>query len=318
MSTEEGKNAINTGIFPLKYPELLEVAVNRPVAQPQAKSPLSPPVPHILSLEELVAGLETNTVATSESVYFNHIEGSPESNAAKLQNWAFAFEDEPYEEMTDEVMTESDVISDESEEAEQKEPEKQKNKAVERVLNILTYAFVILLIAGSTMFAFSNNTDKSLFGYRFYHVLTPSMRPEFNVGDMIFVKMVDPSDVEVGDIVTFHPSSKSKAFLTHRVVQLLPADEENQQDRMVTKGDFNNAEDPPVSLDAVIGVHAFTIPAMGGIIEFVRDNIVLMGICIGAIFLLLNVLRVYFKVRKQDKKNENSRKKNLQLEAVQP
>ncbi|MCL2299393.1 MAG: signal peptidase I [Firmicutes bacterium] len=177
----------------------------------------------------------------------------------------------------------------------------QRSKAVNLVLNILTLCFVVFLIAGSTIFAFSNNETKSLFGYRFYNVLTPSMQPLFRPGDMIFVKLVEPAEIKVGDVVTFNPSATSTAFLTHRVVELLPADEIRPA-RMVTKGDFNNAEDPPVGLNAAIGVHVFTVPLMGRVIEMMRENLVLVCICLGAIFLLLMVLRAYFAARKAEKK----------------
>ena len=175
------------------------------------------------------------------------------------------------------------------------------SKAVNYILNILCYCFVVFLLAGSTMFAFSNNADKSLFGYRFYNVLTPSMKPFFKPGDMIFVRLAEPSQIKEGDVVTFHPSSKSTAFLTHRVVGLLPADEA-QPARMVTKGDYNNAEDPPVRLDAVIGVHVFTIPMFGRVVEMMRSNLLLVCVCLGAVFLLLTVLRAYFAVRRQEKR----------------
>jgi len=177
---------------------------------------------------------------------------------------------------------------------------KQPSKAVNLVLNLLTFCFVGFLIAGSTIFAFSNNETKNLFGYRFYNVLTPSMQPFFKPGDMIFVKLADSSQVKVGDVVTFSPSAKSTAFLTHRVAELLPA-EEKKPARMITKGDFNNAADPPVDLNAVIGVHVFTIPFMGRVIEMMRANLLIVCVCFGAIFLLLMVLRAYFAVRKENR-----------------
>ncbi|MDR2686686.1 MAG: signal peptidase I [Oscillospiraceae bacterium] len=176
---------------------------------------------------------------------------------------------------------------------------KQPSKAVNLVLNLLTFCVVAFVIVGSTVFAFSNDANKNLFGFRFYNVLTPSMQPLFKPGDMIFVKLTDPSNVKVGDVVTFNPSAKSTAFLTHRVAELLPA-EEAKPARMVTKGDFNNAADPPVDLSAVIGVHVFTIPFMGRVVEMMRGNLLLVCICFGTGFLLLMVLRAYFAARKEN------------------
>jgi len=191
-------------------------------------------------------------------------------------------------------------------------------KAIGLILNILTICFTLFLVAGSTIFAFSNSETKSLFGYRFYNVLTPSMEPAFRPGDMIFVRLVnDPSQVRVNDIVTFSPSINSDAFLTHRVTELLPGGE-NQPARMVTKGDANNAADPPVSLNAVIGVHRFTIPYFGNIIDMMRTNLVMVIVCFAAIFLLITVLRAYFAAKKQDKKNKAPPEAALPPEPLQP
>ncbi|MCL2106514.1 MAG: signal peptidase I [Oscillospiraceae bacterium] len=204
-------------------------------------------------------------------------------------------------ELWKDLLDELDADEQPSAEPELAQPVKaMRSKPFNRILNLFTYCFVAFLLAGSTMFAFSNSAEKSLLGYRFYNVLTPSMQPAFKPGDMIFVKLTKPSEVKVGDIVTFNPSPKSTAFLTHRVVELLPADE-SQPDRMVTKGDFNNTKDPPVGLSAVIGVHTFTIPVMGRVVEMMRNNLLLVCICFGAVFLLLAVLRAYFAARKQEK-----------------
>lgn len=71
------------------------------------------------------------------------------------------------------------------------------------MFDILFYIAILAMIAGSTMSAFSNNASKSISSYRFYTVLSDSMRPTFSKGDMIIVKLTD--DVKEGDIITFNP-----------------------------------------------------------------------------------------------------------------
>ena len=62
-----------------------------------------------------------------------------------------------------------------------------------KVLSVFRTIFVYLLAAGiiiaALLFAASNSPNKSLFGYRYYTVLTPSMEPAYKVGDMVFVKI---------------------------------------------------------------------------------------------------------------------------------
>jgi signal peptidase len=181
--------------------------------------------------------------------------------------------------------------------AEAPAPEK-THRVRELVFDLLVYGFALILIAGSTMFAFSNNTDKHILGYRFYQVLTPSMEPVFGVGDMIFVRLCAPEDVQAGDIITFSPNRNAKAYLTHRAIEVRPG-ENGEAPVIVTKGDANNLEDPPISGTAVVGKYVFHIPYAGGILQFIRDNLILMGICLAAAFALLIFLRAYFDARRE-------------------
>ena len=55
------------------------------------------------------------------------------------------------------------------------------------------------MCSSDLMFASSRTPDKSLFGYRYYDVLTGSMEPAYSVGDLIFVKITDADNINVGD-----------------------------------------------------------------------------------------------------------------------
>ena len=71
-----------------------------------------------------------------------------------------------------------------------------------------------------------------LFGVQVYSVISGSMEPEYPVGSLIYVKDVKPSEVQVGDVITFVLSNKTPA--THRVIAI---DKENQL--FYTRGDAN-------------------------------------------------------------------------------
>ncbi|MBQ5447149.1 MAG: S26 family signal peptidase, partial [Lachnospiraceae bacterium] len=60
--------------------------------------------------------------------------------------------------------------------------------------------FCITILGVAIIFANSKSTNKSLFGYRYYTILTESMSPKLQVGDIIFVKIVDADEINVGDI----------------------------------------------------------------------------------------------------------------------
>ncbi|MCD8095945.1 MAG: S26 family signal peptidase [Ruminococcus sp.] len=90
--------------------------------------------------------------------------------------------------------------------------------AVLRVFrNIFIYLLAICIIIAALIFAADRSNDKSIFGYRYYTVLTPSMEPELSVGDLVIVRVCDADEIEVDDVITFNPSSDYDTYLTHRV-----------------------------------------------------------------------------------------------------
>lgn len=105
-----------------------------------------------------------------------------------------------------------------------------------------------------------------LLGFQCYNVISPSMEPEYCVGDLIYVKPTDPATIQVGDVITFLVN-EDLLVGTHRVVRV---DIENQ--RFYTKGDANEIEDQsPVHFNNVIGVPQFSIPKLGYVSNFVQN-----------------------------------------------
>lgn len=191
----------------------------------------------------------------------------------------------------------------------QKETETEKEiekpspaKKILRILSdVLLVAACIILVAGSALFAFSNDPQKSYFGYRFYNVLSNSMKPQedslpggFVAGDIIIVKMSDPSEIQIGDIITFVPGRDSRAYLTHRVVDIKEELNGVPGEYFVTRGDANDADDPPIAADMLIGKKVFSIPVLGSFIQFIRSNLILSLVFILAAFAFIIVIRKYF------------------------
>lgn len=98
---------------------------------------------------------------------------------------------------------------------------------------------VLTLIVG--MFTSCNKDDdskpKSIFGYYFLKIISMSMEPLIEEGDIIIVKEVDPNTIQVGDVIAFFdPASTSGSILTHRVIDIY---EEDGRRYATTAGDFN-------------------------------------------------------------------------------
>src|SRR5699024_8739712 len=108
----------------------------------------------------------------------------------------------------------------------------------------------------------------SILGYKPLTVLSNSMDPAFETGDLIFVKKTDASAIEVGDVITFQ--AKGEPLITHRVEEII--DDQNGIS-FITKGDNNNvADDMPVTADMLQGKQVFHIPNLGFIAKFASGS----------------------------------------------
>ncbi len=133
--------------------------------------------------------------------------------------------------------------------------------ALKRIWSIVSTILVVLFVFCAVFLMGSR-----IIGYQCFTVISPSMEPEYSVGDLIYVKDIDPATIKVGDVITFLVN-EDLVVGTHRVVRV---DTENQ--RFYTKGDANETEDgSPVHFNNVIGVPKFSIPKLGYVSNFVQN-----------------------------------------------
>ena len=126
-----------------------------------------------------------------------------------------------------------------------------------------------------------------LIGLEPYVVLSGSMEPTYHVGSLIYVKDVDPYELESGDVITFMLDEDTVA--THRIVEAVPDETDSTVVRFKTKGDANAAEDGSlVHYKNVIGSPVFTIPQLGYVANYIQNPPgTYIAISAGAILLLL-------------------------------
>ena len=168
------------------------------------------------------------------------------------------------------------------------------------IRTVFIYVLAAVIIIAALMFAASVNPSKSLFGYRYYTVLTPSMEPAYSVGDMVFVKIESADNINVGDVITFNPSSDGGAYLTHRVVEKLPDYQGSGTTCFKTKGDANDSEDTfLIDEERVIGVVRFKVPIMGYVVRFVQMRWYFIVPIIALIFVFFKLMGIYLASSKK-------------------
>ena len=137
----------------------------------------------------------------------------------------------------------------------------QRNDLLKKIWNISSTVLVGLFVLCAVFLMGSR-----LLGYQVFNVISGSMEPTYSVGDLIYVKDVNPYEIEVGTPITF-VLNENLVVATHRVVEV---DTENQH--FYTKGDANDTADAsPVHFNNVIGVPKFSIPLLGYVSDFIQN-----------------------------------------------
>ena len=147
-------------------------------------------------------------------------------------------------------------------------------KKITSIVAAIIFIICLLLLALVVMTPedASGNKRVNVAGYSIMNVLTGSMEPAYQAGDIVVVKVTDPKELNKGDVITFVSSDPelNGQTVTHRIVDVV----ENLGWReFETKGDNNPAKDETlVSEDEIIGKVEFKIPFVGKAVNFMQTN----------------------------------------------
>ena len=125
-----------------------------------------------------------------------------------------------------------------------------------------------------------------LLGYRTMTMLTASMAPGIEPGDVIITTPIAMSEVSEGMVITYHKPVEDQALVTHRVVSVETGSDGSVQVR--TKGDANDAVDPWTA--TLLGDTAYelraVVPELGHLIQALRAPVISQVLLYGAPALL--------------------------------
>ena len=147
---------------------------------------------------------------------------------------------------------------------------------IKKICSILSTVLMVLMAALLVPY---------LFGYRPMAVLSASMEPAYPTGSVVFVKKVEPAEIEIGDPITFHREGLAEP-ITHRVIAI-----DTDARIFTTKGDNVTGVTDTVPFDSLIGRSSqFAIPLIGYVAVNIRT---LPGILIACAVLLVVVLLAF-------------------------
>lgn len=155
-------------------------------------------------------------------------------------------------------------------------------KSLKRIWNAVTTLLVTVVVIIALLLV-----GVRLFGMQVFTVLSGSMEPAYQTGSLIYVKDVDYRELKEGDVITFMLNEDTVA--THRIVGVVPDEEDSSVLRYRTKGDANDAEDGAlVHYKNILGTPVFTIPKLGYVANYIQNPPgTYITICGGAVLMLL-------------------------------
>ena len=129
-------------------------------------------------------------------------------------------------------------------------------RAVSIILLIAIIAICVPLIVPKTM------------GYQLYTVVSGSMEPAIPTGSLVYVKYIQPEEIQTEDVIAFYGTDADGSIVTHRVVSNSAA-----MGNFITKGDANSDNDMnPIPYANYIGKVQLSVPKLGGIFQTITGT----------------------------------------------
>ena len=158
-----------------------------------------------------------------------------------------------------------------------------------KLINNIVYVILFLIVA-SVLFVVilqrASNNAIALGGVRVFNIISESMIPKYNIGDVLVVKSIEPQNIKEGDDIAYigQESTFNQKIVTHQVIKI---DYENGEYIFHTKGIANILEDPLVHQNQVFGKVVYKIWILSFISKILSNvYVVFFGIFVPIVVLI--------------------------------
>lgn len=197
---------------------------------------------------------------------------------------------------------------------------------------VITIAAVCMMLFTIISVNTFDRNDRELFGYRFYIVLSDSMSAtDFDAGDVVAIKRVDPTVLVPGDIISYTSQDPSNygTTVTHKIRTRTVT--EKGEPAFITYGTSTDTNDAtPVTYPFVLGQYQFRIPKVGVFFQYLKTTqgyivCILLPFLVLILYQALNTVRSFNQYKKaemaelkleRDKLEEQRRKSEEMMEQL--
>lgn len=180
-----------------------------------------------------------------------------------------------------------------------------RKKKIKKITRIVACTILIPILVYNISLIIQSiinpNKTPSFFGIKTYVIISGSMKPNYNIGDIVVAKNTNANSLKEGDVISFR---QGQIIVTHRIIKV----ENSNKLVFKTKGDNNNSEDSEeVTANLIEGKVVFKIPWIGNIALFFRGKIAI-------IVLLITYYIIATRANKKDKLKSRRRRKRIEYE----
>nr|WP_317281979.1 signal peptidase I [uncultured Sellimonas sp.] len=132
-------------------------------------------------------------------------------------------------------------------------------KRIRKVLKWFERILILYLFAYALFFCIP-----SFWGITSAGVLSGSMEPDIQTGDLVYLKDAGAEKLKPGDVIAFEIQKEN--LILHRIKKICP------DGKIITQGDANETEDfYPIERNQVKGIPVFCIPHGAELYDLIKD-----------------------------------------------
>lgn len=190
---------------------------------------------------------------------------------------------------------------------------KKSFKVIKQIVNILLIIFVICFALVVCLQRFSNN-EISFLNFRLFTVVSGSMAPEYEIGDVLLAQERDPKEIKVGDNISYlgEVGNFKGKVVTHQVIEI----EKDKEGNLIfhTKGIANASEDPIVKANQIYGVIVHEAKLLSLIYGVVAKPTGMFIFVIIPVFYVIGSEFIYLLLEKDEEKINRAKKRKAEKE----
>lgn len=201
-------------------------------------------------------------------------------------------------------------------------------KALKVIRSIFVWLMVIVAVCMMIFTIISVKTfdraDRDLFGYKMFIVLTDSMKKtDFDAGDIVLVKEVDPSTLKEGDIISYtsqNPENYGET-VTHKIRRLTT--DAQGAPGFITYGTTTDTDDETVvTYPYVLGQYVRHIPKVGAFFQFLKTTpgyilCILIPFLLLILFQGLNCISLFRRYKREQLEEMRAERERIEAERLE-